>query len=107
VKRKYWLSLFFAVLAAGLLFLPLTYYGFIDYIVENTVINMNLDKDTLETEKAAVAIFNGAGLNFIPEWLLHLLAILGGASVYFAIAIPIFGNKIFSKEYWTTFSLVR
>ena len=68
-KRNKYIASFFAFLfSMVLLFLPLTYYGFIDYVVENTIININLNRDTLETDKAAIAIYNGAELNFLPSW---------------------------------------
>ncbi len=105
MNKKYAISLIVFLLSIFTLFLPLTYYGFIDYIIENTIINININKDTLETEKAAVAIYNGAGLNFIPMWLLHALTIIGMVLLYVSIAIPTVGKKILTKQYWLTFRM--
>lgn len=105
MNKKNILSVFFMLLGVAFLLLPMTYYGFLDYIVENTVISMNISKDTLETEKAAMAIYSGAELTFIPAWVLNLLASLGLLSVYASIAILFVGKKAFTKEYWTTFRI--
>lgn len=106
-RNKYIASFFAFLLAMALLFLPLTYYGFIDYVIENTVININLNRDTLETDKAAIAIYSGAELNFFPNWALNVLVLLGFLSLYASIAILFIGKKILSKEYWITFTMIK
>lgn len=85
------------------LFIPVTYYGFLDYIIENTIINMNLGRDNLETEKASVALFNGAGLTFISQWKLNLMIVFGFLFLYAGLSVKFIGKKLFEKSYWRTF----
>lgn len=106
-RNKYIASFFTFILALVLLFLPLTYYGFIDYVIENTVININLNRDTLETDKAAVAIYNGAELNFLPSWILNMLALFGFLSLYISMVVLFVGRKVLTKQYWTKFTNIN
>lgn len=104
MNKKIIISAILFLLGIAFLFLPMTYYGFLDYIVENTVINMNINRDTLETDKAAIAIYNGAGLTFLSKWVLDVLAITGFLFIYATAIVSVVGRKVLTKKYWTTFS---
>jgi hypothetical protein len=105
MKSKNTLSLVLIALSLFFFFLPATYYGFVDYIIDNTVINMNLERDTIETDKASIAIFNGAKLDFISTWWLSLLTILGFVTLYLGVVIKLVGFSFLRKDYWITFRI--
>jgi hypothetical protein len=93
------------VLSLLVLYTPATYYGFLDYVINNTVINMNLDRDTIETEKASVAIFNGAGLNFLSNITLCLMTIAGMLLLYTGMIVKFIGTEVLTKAYWINFRI--
>jgi hypothetical protein len=105
MKNKNTLSIILVISSILFLFLPATYYGFLDYIVDNTIINMNLERDTLETDKASLAIFNGAKLEFMSTGFLSLLTILGFISLYAGVAIKLVGFSFLKREYWKSFRI--
>jgi len=101
--NKKLLSTVLAIIGLLMLYLPATYYGFIDYIIDNTIINMNLEKDSLETEKAALALYQGADLSFLPNWFLYILTALGFSLIYSSYAILRIGRKALTRAYWVSF----
>ncbi len=93
------------LLAALLLFIPITYDGFMAYIIQNTIINMNTAQDMLEVQKASVAIYRGANIEMLSSWSLYLLTILGCLFLYLGIAILCVRERLLTTAYWTSFNL--
>lgn len=104
-KARYIISGVSFLLAILFLFLPITYNGFMEYIVQNTIINMNTSQDMLEVQKASVAIYRGASIEMLPSWALYLLSVIGCLFLYLGFAILLVREHLLEKAYWTSFNL--
>ncbi len=93
-----------------MVFVPATYYGYIDYVIQNSVILLNIDEAPLELKQAAIQIFNGHPIMHLDTNMLLSMAFLGCVIIYVSILVLI--NKasvlrsLFTKAYWKKFTLL-
>ena len=99
----------FSIIGLILCFLPLTYYGYLDYVIYNSVVMLNLDSITLELKDAAIQLFNGHPILKVSNTYLITLAFLGVIFIFIGVLAFIgklsYLKEILTKKYWTEFKL--
>lgn len=90
--------------------LPFAYYGYLEYVIGNSVIMLNFDDANISLRQAAIQIFNGHPISKIPlKYLLSvsftgiLISYLG---TFLASSSKHTVKSIFTKEYWKTFKVL-
>ncbi len=105
--KKYWVSILLIVLSGVLLFIPLTYFGFLSYMVKNSVVMLNIAEMTEAMVQASVGLYNGMVIKVLPVWVVYMLAVLGGVCAYMSVyLVKYHDNKraILRKDYWLKYN---
>jgi hypothetical protein len=108
IRRTVAVSLF--LLGLSVFSLVVTYYSYIDWVIYNTSVMMNVDSVTLEIKNAAIQLYNGHPIKLIDNTVVISIAFLSLFVMYLGALIFMMNKKsllnIFTKRYWTNFTLL-
>lgn len=98
------------LLGVAVLILPLTYYGYIDYVINNSVSQLSSNDISLDLKNAAIHLYNGHPIKEMNTFILIGLSIIGSLFIY--VALFFITNKasklklLITKKYWQEFKLL-
>lgn len=98
------------LIGIAILIVPITYYGYIDYVIHNSAAQVSQDNITLELKNAAIHLYNGHPIKQIKPWILFSMGLVGALFIYLS-AFLLFKRadkikQLFTFKYWQEFKLL-
>tara|TARA_B100000749_G_C18445468_1_gene474107 strand:- start:3431 stop:3769 length:339 start_codon:yes stop_codon:yes gene_type:complete len=110
ISKKRILGISLLITGSIIATLPFVYYGYLEYVIGNSVIMLNFDDANISLRQAAIQLFNGHPISKMPLKYLLSVSSIGIFIAYLGVFISSSRKhsirSIFTKDYWKTFKLL-